>query len=142
IPSNITVGSFRAPRSNFMAAAEQSFLDEVAEAVGKDPIEFRLELLRRAREHPVGEDNDYDPDRYAGVLELVKEKSRWGQESPAIHRGVSAYFCHNTYVAQVVDLTIEGDKPRVEKVTCAVDCGVLVNPDAAVNLSEGGIVDG
>lgn len=142
IASNITVGSFRAPRSNFMAAAEQSFLDEVAEAAGKDPIEFRLELLKRAEDNPVGEENDYEPARYAGVLELVREKANWGQETEGIHRGVSAYFCHNTYVAQVVDLVLESNTPRVEKVTCAVDCGVLVNPDAATNLSEGGIVDG
>lgn len=142
IASNITVGSFRAPRSNFIAAAEQSFLDEVAEAAGKDPIEFRLELLRRAKDNPVGEKNDYEPDRYAGVLELVKTKSNWGQGNTGVHRGVSAYFCHNTYVAQVLDLVMENDKPRVEKVTCAVDCGVVVNPDAAINLSEGGIVDG
>src|SRR5690606_17981647 len=142
IPSNITVGSFRAPRSNFMAAAEQSFLDEVAEAAGKDPIDFRLELLKRAEENPIGEENDYEPHRYAGVLELVKEKSNWGPEIPGLHRGVSAYFCHNTYVAQVLDLVMESNAPRVEKVTCAVDCGVLVNPDAATNLSEGGIVDG
>ena len=77
IDSNITTGAFRAPRSNFMAGAEQSFLDEVAEAMDKDPIEFRLELLKRAKENPVGERNDYDAERYAGVLELVKEKSNW-----------------------------------------------------------------
>jgi isoquinoline 1-oxidoreductase beta subunit len=80
INSNITIGAFRAPRSNFMAAVEQSFLDEVAEAAGKDPIEFRLELLDRARKKPVGERNDYNADRYAGVLELVREKSGWGKE--------------------------------------------------------------
>lgn len=142
IASNITVGSFRAPRSNFMAAAEQSFLDEVAEAAGKDPIAFRLELLKRAINNPVGKDNDYDPVRYAGVLELVKAKSNWGQENPRVHRGVSAYFCHNSYAAQVLDLVMENGKPKVEKVTCAVDCGIVINQDAAANLTEGAIVDG
>jgi isoquinoline 1-oxidoreductase beta subunit len=142
INSNLTTGSYRAPRSNFMAAAEQSFLDEVAEAAGKDPIEFRLELLERALNNPVGKDNDYDPARYASVLKLVREKSGWGTSKPNVHRGVSAYFCHNSYVAQVLDLTIENDKPVVQRVCCAVDCGIVVNPDAATNLAEGAIVDG
>lgn len=142
IASNITVGSFRAPRSNFMAAAEQSFLDEVAEAAGKDPIEFRLALLKRAKNNPVGKDNDYEPARYAGVLELVKAKANWGQEKSGVYRGVSAYFCHNSYAAQVLDLVMENGKPRVERVTCAIDCGIVVNPDAATNMTEGAIVDG
>ncbi len=140
--SNITVGSFRAPRSNFIAGAEQSFLDEVAEVVGKDPIDFRLELLKKAKENPVGERNDYDADRYAGVLKLVKNKSNWGQMQAGISRGVSAYFCHNSYAAQVLDLKIENNQVQVEKVTQAIDCGILVNPDAAKNLCEGAVVDG
>ena len=142
IPSNITTGAFRAPRSNFMAGAEQSFLDELAEEMGKDPIEFRLELLNRAKENPVGERNDYDASRYAGVLELVKEKANWGQNDENLSRGVSAYFCHNSYAAHVLDMTVENGKPIVQKVTCAVDCGVVVNPDAATNMAEGGIIDG
>jgi isoquinoline 1-oxidoreductase beta subunit len=142
IDSNITVGAFRAPRSNFMAGAEQSFLDEVAEAAGKDPIEFRLDLLRRAKENPVGEQNDYDADRYAGVLELVREKSNWQPGQKNVNRGVSAYFCHNTYAAQVLDMTIENGKPKVQRVCCAIDCGIVVNPDAATNMAEGAIVDG
>ncbi|AYN66339.1 xanthine dehydrogenase family protein molybdopterin-binding subunit [Euzebyella marina] len=142
VDSNITVGAFRAPRSNFIAGAEQSFLDEVAEAAGKDPIDFRLELLKKAQEKPVGENNDYEADRYAGVLELVRDKANWGQEKAGMHRGVSAYFCHNSYVAQVLDITMKDDKPTVEKVTAAIDCGIVVNPDAAKNLAEGGAVDG
>lgn len=142
IDSNITIGAFRAPRSNFMAGAEQAFLDELAEAMDKDPIAFRLELLKRAEENPVGERNDYDAVRYAGVLELVKEKSGWGQNDGNLHRGVSAYFCHNSYAAHVLDLTIESGKPVVQKVTCAIDCGIVVNPDAAANMAEGGVIDG
>lgn len=142
IDSNLTVGSFRAPSSNFIACAEQSFLDEVAEAAGKDPIQFRLDLLEKARENPVGTDNDYDPSRYAGVLKLVREKSNWGSESAKVGRGVSAYFCHNSYAAQVLDLVMENGKPVVQKVTCVIDCGIVVNPDSAKNMAEGGIVDG
>tara|TARA_R110000764_G_scaffold187352_1_gene272740 strand:+ start:5945 stop:8197 length:2253 start_codon:yes stop_codon:yes gene_type:complete len=143
IDTNLTVGSFRAPSSNFMACAEQSFLDEVAEAAGKDPIDFRLELLDRAITNPLeGKTNDYDPLRYAGVLKLVKEKSNWGNIDSGLSKGVAAYFCHNSYAAQVLEMRWENNQPIIEKVTCAVDCGIVVNPDAAINLAEGGIVDG
>jgi isoquinoline 1-oxidoreductase beta subunit len=142
LDSNITIGAFRAPRSNFIAGAEQSFLDELAELAGKDPIEFRLALLDRAKNNPVGKDNDYDADRYAGVLKLVREKSKWDETPARKGRGVAAYFCHNTYVAEVVDLAIEDNKPTIHNVVAAVDCGIVVNPDAAANMGEGGIVDG
>jgi len=142
IDSNITIGAFRAPRSNFMAGAEQAFLDELAEAMGKDPIEFRLDLLKRAEENPVGEQNDYDAERYAGVLKLLREKAAWGENKANVHRGVSAYFCHNSYAAHVLDLANENGKPVVQNVCCAIDCGIVVNPDAAKNMAEGAIIDG
>ncbi len=142
IESNITIGAFRAPRSNFIASAEQSFLDELAEEMGKDPIEFRLELLNRAKTNPVGENNDYDAARYAGVLELVREKSNWNTPPAGVHRGVSAYFCHNSYVAEVLDLEMKDNQPTVQKVYAAVDCGIVINPDSAANMGEGAIVDG
>ncbi|GAB4487987.1 MAG: xanthine dehydrogenase family protein molybdopterin-binding subunit [Saprospiraceae bacterium] len=143
IPSNITIGAFRAPRSNFIAGAEQSFLDELAEAMGKDPIDFRLELLKRAKENPVGTNNDYDADRYAGVLNLVKEKSGWGTpEKRGLHRGVAAYFCHNSYAAHVIDVKMQDGEPVVQNVYSAVDCGIVVNPDAATNMVEGAVIDG
>lgn len=143
IPSNITIGAFRAPRSNFNAAAEQSFLDELAELMGKDPIDFRLELLKRAKEKPVGERNEYDADRYAGVLKLVKEKSGWNNpENKKYSRGVAAYFCHASYAAHVVDMIIKDGQPYVEQVFSAMDCGVVINPDAAINMVQGAVVDG
>ena len=143
IPSNITIGAFRAPRSNFNAAAEQSFLDEVAEAMGKDPIKMRLDLLKRAKENPVGKNNDYDAARYIGVLELLKEKSGWGKpENAGKKRGVAAYFCHASYAGHVVDMVMRDGLPYVERVTSAVDCGVVINPDAAINMVQGAVVDG
>jgi isoquinoline 1-oxidoreductase subunit beta len=143
IPSNITIGAFRAPRSNFNAAAEQSFLDELAEVMGKDPIDFRLELLKRAKEKPVGKNNDYDADRYAGVLKLAKEKSGWNKpENKKYSRGVAAYFCHNSYAAHIVDVVKKDGQPYVERVFSAVDCGIVVNPDAAINMVQGAVVDG
>jgi isoquinoline 1-oxidoreductase subunit beta len=140
--SNISTGAWRAPRSNFIAFAEQSFLDEVAEACAKDPIELRLELFQRAEKNPVGSDNDYDASRYAGVLKLVRDKADWGKESTGVHRGVSAYYCHNSYVAQIVDVVLKNGQPRVQKVWCAVDCGIVVNLEGALNQIEGGIIDG
>lgn len=141
LDSNITTGSFRAPRSNFIAAAEQSFLDEVAEAIGRDPIQFRLDLLQRAIEDPVGEDNDYDAERLAGVLTLVRDKSGWTTGSDKA-RGVSAYFCHNSYAAHVLDIEMINGAPIVDRVCTAIDCGIVINPDAAKNMAEGAIVDG
>ena len=109
---------------------------------GKDPIDFRLELFDRAINNPVGEKHDYEAERYAGVLKLVKEKSNWGKTEPNVYRGVAAYFCHSSYVAEVVDLVMVNGKPKVKKVWCAVDCGIVVNPDAAKNMIQGGVIDG
>jgi isoquinoline 1-oxidoreductase subunit beta len=143
LATNITIGAFRAPRSNFIAGAEQSFLDELAEAMGKDPIEFRLELLKRAKDTPVGKTNDYDADRYMGVLELVREKSEWNTaDIKNKNRGVAAYFCHNSYAAHVVDLSMKDGQPVVDKVVSVIDCGIVVNPEGAKNMVEGAVIDG
>lgn len=140
--TNISTGAWRAPRSHFTAGAEQSFLDEVAEVAGKDPIEFRLDLFDRAKNNRVGEEYEYDADRYAGVLKLVKEKAGWGVDKPGVHRGVAAYFCHNSYVAQVFDIVMKDRTPVVEKVWCAADCGIVVNFEGAKNIIQGGVIDG
>lgn len=142
IPSNITIGAFRAPGSNFIASAEQSFLDELAETIGKDPLDYRIELLKKAKANPVGKRNDYDADRYIGVLELVKAKSNWVSNAKNTKRGVAAYFCHSSYAAHVVDVTIKDGQPVVEKVVTAMDCGFVVNPEGAKNMVEGAVVDG
>lgn len=142
IPSNITIGAFRAPRSNFIASAEQSFIDELAETIGKDPLDYRIELLKNAKSNPVGKNNEYDADRYIGVLELVKAKSNWVSNAKNSKRGVAAYFCHSSYAAHVVDVTMKEGQPVVEKVVTAMDCGFVINPEGAKNMVEGAVVDG
>jgi len=79
-PSPITTGAWRAPVTNFLAYAEQAFLDEVAEAMGKDPVQMRLELLQKARTKPAGPIR-YDIDRMEKVIKTVAEKSQWGKKT-------------------------------------------------------------
>lgn len=138
--SPITTGPWRAPITNFLAFAEQAFLDEVAQAAKKDPVQFRLELLDKAKKTPVGEIK-YDIDRMRGVIELAAEKSNWGKKK-GVHQGFSVYFSHRSYVAQVAEVKLVKSVPVVEKVYAAADCGIVVNLSGAYQQVRGGIVDG
>ncbi len=138
--SPITTGPWRAPITNFLAYAEQSFLDEVATAAGKDPIAFRLELLDKAKKAPAG-DIKYDIDRMRAVTELAAEKSEWGKKK-GVAQGFSLYFSHLSYVAQVGEVTMKQGKPELTKVIAAVDCGVVINQSGARQQVMGGVVDG
>ncbi|MFU1859737.1 molybdopterin cofactor-binding domain-containing protein [Sphingobacterium sp. NGMCC 1.201703] len=142
IPSAITVGAFRAPGSNFIACAEQSFLDELAFEMKKDALDFRLELLMRAKEKPVGQRNDYDADRYAGLIQLLKDKAANLARPAGTGRGTAAYFCHNTYAAALVDIGVKNNEPYVTQALAVMDCGIVVNKDAAINMAEGALIDG
>lgn len=141
LESNITTGAWRAPITNFLAFAEQSFFDEVAADIGADPVQFRLDLFQQAKDNPVGE-IDYDIDKFMGVIKLAADKSGWGKSKDGVYQGFSTYYSHNTYVAEVANVSMKSDIPVVEKMICAVDCGIVVNPIAATNQIEGGIVDG
>lgn len=138
--SSITTNAWRAPITNFLAYAEQSFLDEVALEAGKDPVAFRLELLDRAKNNPVGR-LGYDVDRMIGVVKTAAEKSNWGKNSN-VKQGFSVYFSHRSYVAQVADIEMEGGSPVLKKITAVTDCGMVVNPTGANHQVRGGIVDG
>lgn len=138
--SSITTNPWRAPITNFLAFAEQSFLDEVAEAVGKDSVKFRLDLLDRAMKNPVGEIS-YDIERMKGVIELAAEKSGWGKKE-GLSQGFSVYFSHRSYVAQVAEVRMSQGNPVLEKMFAATDCGVVVNPIGADQQVRGGMVDG
>ncbi|GGC12409.1 xanthine dehydrogenase family protein molybdopterin-binding subunit [Dyadobacter sediminis] len=138
--SPITTGPWRAPITNFLAYAEQSFLDEVAEAAGKDPVEFRLALLEKAKKSPVG-DIKYDVDRMIGVVKLAAEKSKWGKKK-GVYQGFSVYFSHRSYVAQVGEVVMEKGKPVLKNVIAAVDCGIVINKSGSLQQVRGGVVDG
>lgn len=141
VESNITTGAWRAPITNFLAYAEQSFFDEVAQEIGVDAVQLRLDLIARGKANPIGE-KDYDFDKLAGVIELARDKSGWGKKGSGVYQGFSAYYSHNTYVAEVADVEMVDNVPTVKKITCAIDCGIVVNPIAAKNQVEGGVIDG
>ena len=138
--SPITTNPWRAPITNFLAYAEQAFLDEVAYTAGKDPVQFRLDLLNRGKRTPVG-DVKYDIDRMIGVIEMAAEKSKWGKNAN-VKQGFSVYFSHRSYVAQVADIEMENNEPVLKKITAVTDCGIVVNPTGANHQVRGGIVDG
>lgn len=138
--SPITTGAWRAPITNFLAFAEQSFLDEVALAAGKDPVQFRLELLQKARTNPVGAIK-YNIDRMETVIKAATEKSGWGKKKN-VFQGFSVYFSHASYVAQVCDVVMNAGKPEVKKIYAVADCGIVINKSGALHQVMGGITDG
>ena len=139
--SNITVAAWRAPYTNFHAVAEQSFFDELADVLKKDRVQLRLDLLHKAKAS-TDDRMKYAPERMESVIKLVVEKSAWGKKSDHVYQGFAAYYCHNTHVAEVADIVMEDGFPVVKKVTCAIDCGIVVNPLGAINQIQGGVIDG
>lgn len=139
--SNISTGAWRAPYTNFLAYAEQSFFDELSEVMNVDRVQMRLDLLQKVK-GTTDERIQYSAERMENVINTVVEKSGWGKQEDGVYQGFCAYYCHNTHVAEVADVVLEGGQPVVKKVTCVVDCGIVVNPLGALNQIEGGIVDG
>ncbi|WP_025739496.1 xanthine dehydrogenase family protein molybdopterin-binding subunit [Aquimarina pacifica] len=139
--SNITTGAWRAPYTNFLSFAEQSFFDELSEILEIDRIKLRLDLLQKVK-GTTDEKIEYSPERLEKVIQLAVDKSGWGNAKEGVYQGFSAYYCHNTHVAEVAEVVLENDLPIVKKVTCVVDCGIVVNPLGAKNQIEGGVIDG
>lgn len=139
--SNITTGAWRAPYTNFLAFAEQSFFDELAEMMEVDRVQLRLDLLQKVK-GTTDERIQYDPERMEKVIKTVVDKSGWGTKPQGTYQGFVNYYCHNTHVAEVADVEIENGTPVVKKVTVVVDCGIVVNPLGALNQIEGGVIDG
>jgi len=139
--SNITTGAWRAPYTNFLAFAEQSFFDELAETMETDKVQLRLDLLQNVK----GTKDDriqYSPERMEKVIKMAVDKSGWGKQPEGVFQGFVNYYCHNSHVAEVANVVVEDGTPVVKKITCVVDCGIVVNPLGAMNQAEGGVIDG
>ena len=139
--SKMTTGAWRAPYTNFLAFAEQSFFSELAEELGKDHPTLLLELLQNVK-GTTDENIQYSGERMENTIKLVLEKSNWGKVPEGTYQGFAAYYSHNTHVAEVADIEMKDGMPVLKNVTVAVDCGIVVNPLGAKNQVEGGVLDG
>jgi len=128
--SAVPVAPWRSVGHSQNGFVTEAFLDELAAAGKKDPVEVRRRLLAKSPRH-------------LGVLELAANKAGWGTPLPAgSARGVAVHAMSGTYVAQVAEVTVEKNQIKVNRVVCAVDCGVVINPDTVAAQMEGAIVYG
>ena len=142
-PFDIPTGALRAPGTNGVSFVMQSFIDEIAVAAGKDPLQYRLDLLA----NPVGEAAAaFNASRARGVLEAVRDMSGWNNRSSlpkGTGKGVAFQFAHAGYVAYVVEAAVGADKKiNINKAWAAIDIGrQIVNPSESINLVQGAFVE-
>jgi isoquinoline 1-oxidoreductase beta subunit len=128
--TGIRVGYLRAVSHTMNCFANESFMDELAHAAGKDPVAYRMELLSK------------EP-RFANVLKIAADKAGWGKKLPAGRAlGVALMEGYGTYMAQIAEVSVSGGDIKVHKVTVACDCGRMVNPGIVRQQLESGIVYG
>ncbi len=142
LPLKITCGAFRAPASNTVAWAQQSFIGELAAAADRDQVEFLLETLAALPEPT--EPRGMNKHRAIATVKLAAEKAGWGKVMPAGRgMGVSFFFSHFGHIAEVAEVSVtDARKLTVHNVTVAADVGPIVNLSTSENLLEGAVIDG
>jgi CO/xanthine dehydrogenase Mo-binding subunit len=138
----VPLGWMRSVYALQAAFALESFIDELAVAANKDPLQYRLKLLAKDQDLTYFT-TTWHTARMRAVLQLAAEKSGWDKPLPAGHyRGVACFGCFASYMAEVVEITMEKDEPRVHRVVAVVDCGQVVNPAILEQQIQGGIIYG
>ena len=145
-PFDIPTGALRAPGTNGVSFVMQSFIDEIAIAAGKDPLQYRLDLLASPVAPAPGTAGGFNAARARGVLEAVRDMSDWNNRSrlpKGTGKGVAFQFAHAGYVAYVVELTVGANKRiAVNRAWCAVDVGrQIINPLHSTNLTQGAFIE-
>ncbi|HET9408954.1 MAG TPA: xanthine dehydrogenase family protein molybdopterin-binding subunit [Candidatus Sulfotelmatobacter sp.] len=138
----VPLGWMRSVYALQAAFALESFIDELAVSAGKDPLQYRLHLLAKDQDLAYFT-NTWHTSRMRGVLQLAAQKAEWDKPlPPGRHRGIACFGCFSSYVAEVVEISMENDAPRVHRVVAAVDCGIIVNPSILEQQVQGGVVYG
>jgi isoquinoline 1-oxidoreductase subunit beta len=136
----VPLGWMRSVYASQVGFANECFIDELSAAAGKDPLEYRLHLLRDDHEIKFW-DTTWNTARFRGVLKLVAEKANWTTPLAAGRfRGIAAHGCFGSYAANVVEISMDGDTPRIHRVTVALDCGQVVNPNILEQQMQGGAI--
>jgi isoquinoline 1-oxidoreductase beta subunit len=143
VPARVPLGQWRATNHSSNVFVVSSAIDELAHSAGMDPVEFWLGLVGDEQFVQVREDFRFDASRLKEVISLAADKSDWGARLPeGSARGLSASYNQGAWVAEVAEVTVKDDRLKVDRITCAVDCGLVINPQGAINQVEGGIVEG
>ena len=144
IDTNTPTGSWRAPGSNATGWAVQSFIDELAHAAGRDPVEHLIEMMGEPRWFEEGSTGSLNTGRAVDVIKLAAEQSGWGKALPAGHgMGIAFHFSHAGHVAEVAEVSVDANnKVTVHRVTAAVDIGPVINMSGAIKQVQGAVFDG
>jgi isoquinoline 1-oxidoreductase beta subunit len=128
--THVPVGPWRGVNTNQNGIYLEAFMDEVAKAAGRDPLEFRRALMAK---HP----------KHLGVLNAVADKAGWGKPLPAgVFRGIAQFMGYGSYTAAVAEVSLKGNDVTVRRIVLATNCGHALNPDQIAAQVEGSVAYG